>query len=50
MVKIKNNKITITRGDTLETTLSIKMSSGEDYVPSELDQTQRHTYITSGGC
>ena len=38
MVKIKNNKITITRGDTLETTLSIKMSSGEDYIPSELDQ------------
>lgn len=37
MVKIKNNKITITKGDTLETHLIIKMSSGEEYVPAEGD-------------
>ena len=38
MIKISNNKITITKGDTLETHVSIKMSSGEDYIPSEEDQ------------
>lgn len=38
MVKIKNNKITITRGDTLDTTIAIKTSGGEDYVPMEGDQ------------
>ena len=37
MVKIKNNKITITKGDTLETHLIIKMSNGDDYVPAEGD-------------
>ena len=38
MVKIRNNKISITRGDTLETKVSIKMDNGEDYIPSEEDQ------------
>ena len=38
MIKISNNKITITKGDTLETHVSIKMSNGEDYIPSEEDQ------------
>ena len=38
MVKIRNNKISITRGDTLETKVSIEMDNGEDYIPSEEDQ------------
>ena len=38
MVKIKNNKISITRGDTLETTVAIKTGTGEDYVPLDGDQ------------
>lgn len=38
MVKIRNNKISITRGDTLETKVSIMMRNGEDYIPSEEDQ------------
>ena len=37
MIKIKNNKITITRGDTLETHLSIKTSTGDEYIPAEGD-------------
>lgn len=38
MVKIKNNKITITRGDTLETHLTIKMANGDEYVPAHGDE------------
>lgn len=38
MVKIRNNKITITRGDTLETTVAITTSEGEAYIPAEGDQ------------
>jgi len=37
MVKIKDNKITITQGDTLETKLSIFMSNGDPYEPSSDD-------------
>lgn len=37
MVSIKDNTITITRGDTLETTLIVKTMSGADYIPSEGD-------------
>lgn len=38
MVRIKNNTITITRGDTLETTISIMTRGGDTYVPSECDR------------
>ncbi|MBQ8054471.1 MAG: hypothetical protein IJ198_11810 [Lachnospiraceae bacterium] len=37
MVSIKDNTITITRGDTLETNLIVKTMSGADYVPTEGD-------------
>ena len=38
MVSIKDNVITITRGDTLETTVAISLQSGEPYVPAEGDR------------
>lgn len=34
MVKIEDNVITITRGDTLDTNISIKTADGEDYIPA----------------
>lgn len=37
MVKIEDNVITITRGDTLDTNVSIKTKGGEDFVPAEGD-------------
>lgn len=37
MVKIENNTITITRGDTLETTIMITTSEGDAFVPSSGD-------------
>ena len=37
MVHIENNVITITRGDTLDTNVSIKTADGEDYIPAEGD-------------
>lgn len=37
MVKIEDNVITITRGDTLETCVSISTASGDPYVPAEGD-------------
>lgn len=37
MVSISNNDIKITRGDTLETTISIMTRGGGAYVPSEGD-------------
>lgn len=38
MVKIEKNKIYITRGDTLETSVSIYTESGDEYVPTEFDK------------
>lgn len=38
MVKIEDNTITITRGDTLETTVGISLQSGESYVPAVGDK------------
>ena len=38
MVKITGNTIKITRGDTLETTISIMTRGGDAYVPSEGDK------------
>ena len=38
MVNIKNNVITITRGDTLETKVSVEFESGEDFVPDSGDK------------
>lgn len=38
MVSIKDNVITLTRGDTLETTVSVSLQSGEPYVPAEGDR------------
>lgn len=38
MVEIKDNVITLTRGDTLETSIAISMGSGEPYVPAEGDR------------
>lgn len=38
MVNIKNNVITITRGDTLETKVSTELESGEDFVPGSGDK------------
>ena len=38
MVKIQNNVITITRGDTLETPVLIEVLKGRDYVPAASDQ------------
>ena len=37
MVKIENNAITITRGDTLETTIQISTSERDVFVPSSGD-------------
>lgn len=37
MVKIEDNTITITRGDTLEAAVTIKLEDGTDYVPAEGD-------------
>lgn len=34
---IKKNKITLTRGDTLKTTIAIKDKDGTPYIPSEGD-------------
>ena len=38
MVVIKNNVITITRGDTLETPVAIELESGKDFYPSNGDR------------
>ena len=38
MVKIEDNCITITRGDTLETPVSIELPKGRDYIPAAGDQ------------
>ena len=38
MVKIENNVITITRGDTLETRVLIELGSRHDYVPAAGDK------------
>lgn len=38
MVIIKNNVITITRGDTLETPVAIELESGKDFYPSNGDR------------
>lgn len=38
MVKIEDNTIKITRGDTLETEIRIEQESGKDFVPSEGDK------------
>ena len=38
MVIIKNNVITITRGDTLETPVDIELESGKDFYPSNGDR------------
>lgn len=37
MVKIKKNTITMTRGDTLITTLQIFDANGEEFIPGETD-------------
>ena len=37
MKKVSNNKITLTRGDTCRIKLSLKDSSGEDFVPGDGD-------------
>lgn len=37
MVRIENNNITITRGDTLETQVSISTSEGDEFIPSAGD-------------
>jgi len=38
MTKIDGTTITITKGDSLEVELSLAMSDGTPYVPSELDE------------
>lgn len=38
MVKIEDNTIKITRGDTLETPIDIELVSGKDYVPAAGDK------------
>ena len=38
MVNIRNNVVAITRGDTLETTVSIEFGSGKDFIPSDGDK------------
>lgn len=38
MIEIKNNDITMTRGDTLVMKLNLKYSDGEPYEPNEGDQ------------
>ena len=38
MVSIEDNTITITRGDTLETEVSVALSSGEPFVPAAGDK------------
>lgn len=38
MIKIEDNEITMTRGDTLETTVEIFTKQGEPYIPSSLDR------------
>ena len=37
MVRIENNTITITRGDTLETAVLISTSDGDEFIPSAGD-------------
>lgn len=37
MVSIVNNTITLVRGDTVEVPVTIRLRSGEEYVPSEGD-------------
>lgn len=37
MTNINGNTITLTRGDTLQATVSIKTAQGEDYVPQSGD-------------
>lgn len=38
MVNVSGKTITLTRGDTLDTTISIKTSDGQTFVPSQRDE------------